>query len=50
MPDLNDAPYSDPTGPDPEEIPDPMPADLQRGEDQPPAEAGESMGGAAPTG
>ena len=50
MSDLNDAPYSDPTGPAPEDIPDPMPPDLQQSEEQAPEEPGESMGGPAPTG
>lgn len=51
MGDLSDAPYTDPTGPDPEAIPDPMPEDLQRSEEQAPnEEAGEPMGGPAPTG
>ena len=50
MPDLNEAPYSDPTGPDPEDIPDPMPEELQESEEQAPEEPGESMGGPAPTG
>ena len=54
MPDLNEAPYTDPTGPDPEEIPDPMPAELQGSESRPDdrgeEDEGESMDGPAPTG
>lgn len=50
MPDLNQAPYDDPTGPDPEAIPDPMPAELQRSKEEVPDETGDPMGGPAPTG